>query len=106
MENKIRAHVFVDGFVQGVFFRQNTFKKAKDMIDKNVLGELIYFNATTYVSQIFTKGVGWRFDKKTSGGGRTLWKCLFNLPAGKGKIKQKKRRLLNAPLSKSFTGSP
>ena len=48
---------------------QHTFHKAKEIIDKNVLGELVYFNATTYVSQIFSKGVRWRYDKKTSGGG-------------------------------------
>lgn len=31
MPEKIRAHIFVSGRVQGVFFRQNTQKKAKDL---------------------------------------------------------------------------
>ncbi|MDD5551961.1 MAG: acylphosphatase [Candidatus Pacebacteria bacterium] len=29
MAEKVRAHIFVNGFVQGVFFRQNTLKRAK-----------------------------------------------------------------------------
>ena len=31
MAEKARAHVFVDGLVQGVFFRQNTLHKAKEL---------------------------------------------------------------------------
>ena len=31
MNKKIRAHIFVQGLVQGVFFRANTYKKAKDL---------------------------------------------------------------------------
>ena len=31
MEEKIRVHVIVSGRVQGVFFRQHTFKKAKEL---------------------------------------------------------------------------
>lgn len=31
MAEKTRAHVFVDGFVQGVFFRQNTLYKAREL---------------------------------------------------------------------------
>lgn len=31
MEGKIRAHMIISGSVQGVFFRQNTFKKAKEL---------------------------------------------------------------------------
>jgi len=31
MPEKIRAHIFVSGVVQGVFFRANTFQKAKEL---------------------------------------------------------------------------
>ncbi len=31
MENLVRAHVFVSGRVQGVFFRKNTKKKAQEL---------------------------------------------------------------------------
>lgn len=31
MLDKIRVHIFVEGRVQGVFFRQNTFYKAKEL---------------------------------------------------------------------------
>ncbi|MFQ6049499.1 MAG: acylphosphatase [Candidatus Paceibacterales bacterium] len=31
MEEKIRAHIFVSGKVQGVFFRENTQKKAQTL---------------------------------------------------------------------------
>ncbi|UZE93105.1 MAG: acylphosphatase [Candidatus Nealsonbacteria bacterium] len=31
MEEKIRAHMIVSGRVQGVFFRQNTIRKAKEL---------------------------------------------------------------------------
>ena len=31
MKGKIRAHMIISGRVQGVFFRQNTFKKAKKL---------------------------------------------------------------------------
>ena len=47
----------------------DTFKKAKEIIDSNVLGELIYFNSFMYVSQLFLKGKGWRYKKESSGGG-------------------------------------
>lgn len=46
-----------------------TFKKAHDIIQSHILGPVIDFNATMYVSQLFRKGKGWRYDKKLSGGG-------------------------------------
>lgn len=47
----------------------DTFRKAKETLDSGVLGELIYFNSSMYVSQLFSKGKGWRYKKETSGGG-------------------------------------
>jgi predicted dehydrogenase len=46
-----------------------TFAKAKEIVDSGVLGRLINFNATIYVSQLFKTGKGWRYSKKESGGG-------------------------------------
>ena len=31
MREKVRVHIFVEGFVQGVFFRANTYEKAKEL---------------------------------------------------------------------------
>lgn len=49
-----------------------TFAKVKQLLDENVLGDLLYVNSSIYLSQLFAKGTGWRFDKKTSGGGVLL----------------------------------
>ncbi|MFQ5708766.1 MAG: Gfo/Idh/MocA family protein [bacterium] len=46
-----------------------TFAKAKEIIASGVLGRLITFKATIYVSQLFKTGKGWRYNKKESGGG-------------------------------------
>lgn len=46
-----------------------TFAKAKEILDSGVLGKLITFNATIYVSQLFKTGKGWRYSKAESGGG-------------------------------------
>ncbi|MBL8022458.1 MAG: Gfo/Idh/MocA family oxidoreductase [Leptospirales bacterium] len=37
--------------------------------DSESAGVPLYFNATTYVSQMFRKGKGWRFNRGESGGG-------------------------------------
>lgn len=46
-----------------------TFAKAKEILDSGALGELISFQSTIYVAQLFKKGKGWRYDKKEAGGG-------------------------------------
>ncbi|MBW1861981.1 MAG: Gfo/Idh/MocA family oxidoreductase [Deltaproteobacteria bacterium] len=46
-----------------------TFSKAWEIIHSGVLGEIVDFNATMYVSQLFKKGKGWRYKKPFSGGG-------------------------------------
>lgn len=59
----------------------DTFHKAKEIIDSGDLGKLIYFNSSMYVSQLFTKGKGWRYKKESSGGGvlNTLAAHLIDL---------------------------
>lgn len=53
-----------------------TFSRAKELLDDKVLGELISFNATMYVSQLFTKGKGWRYSPKESGGGVLITQAI------------------------------
>jgi predicted dehydrogenase len=47
----------------------DTFSKAKEILDSNALGKPIYFKSNMYVSQLFSKGAGWRYKKESSGGG-------------------------------------
>ena len=49
-----------------------TFSKAKELLDSNILGDIIYVKSSMYISQLFTKGKGWRFTKEQSGGGVLL----------------------------------
>ena len=47
----------------------DTFREGKRILDSGVLGDLIMFNSSIYVGQLFKKGKGWRYDKEKSGGG-------------------------------------
>lgn len=47
----------------------DTFAKAKALINSGALGRLQLLRTSMYVSQLFTKGKGWRYDQKESGGG-------------------------------------
>jgi len=46
-----------------------TFAKGREIIKSGVLGKLIRFKASMYVSQLFRTGKGWRYKKEESGGG-------------------------------------
>lgn len=46
-----------------------TFKKGREILRAGTLGETITFHVSLYVSQLFKKGKGWRYDKSKSGGG-------------------------------------
>ncbi len=46
-----------------------TFMKAKEIMDTGILGRVIHFRGTVYVSQLFRRGKGWRYDPQRSGGG-------------------------------------
>jgi predicted dehydrogenase len=50
----------------------DTFAKAKSLLDAGILGEITNVKATMYVSNIFSKGTGWRSSKNLSGGGVLL----------------------------------
>jgi len=45
------------------------FRRVKALLSKKVLGRIVSFRGTTYVSQQFKPGKGWKFDPKSSGGG-------------------------------------
>lgn len=47
----------------------DTFAHAKHLLKDGPLGKLIHLRASMYVSQLFKKGKGWRYDKAKSGGG-------------------------------------
>jgi predicted dehydrogenase len=43
--------------------------RAKELLDCGTLGRIFRFNASIYISQVFSKKKGWFFDKRRSGGG-------------------------------------
>lgn len=50
----------------------DTFSHAKSLLDMKVLGEIQQVDSSMFVSNIFSKPLGWRFNKKSSGGGVLL----------------------------------
>jgi len=44
-------------------------RKAKQMLDAEVIGRPVRFGVSVYISQVFGKKKGWFFDKRQSGGG-------------------------------------
>lgn len=50
----------------------DSFEKGKDIIASGCLGHLHRAAGTVYVSQLFTQGRGWRYDRKVAGGGVLL----------------------------------
>jgi predicted dehydrogenase len=51
----------------------DSFRKGKEILDTNCLGNIQRVDAKIHVSQLFQKGKGWRYDPQKSGGG-----CLIN----------------------------
>lgn len=47
----------------------DSFEKAHAILESGCLGHLQRVTATIYVSQLFGRGRGWRYDRKTAGGG-------------------------------------
>lgn len=45
------------------------FRRVKVLLERRVLGRIVSFRGSTYVSQQFKAGKGWKFDPKASGGG-------------------------------------
>ena len=50
----------------------DTFAKAKSLLNARVLGDITSVKSNMYVSNIFSKGTGWRSHKNISGGGVLL----------------------------------
>ena len=62
-ENKVFSMV-------GYYLRYaETFSKVKQLLEKDFLGEIKKVKSTVFQSQELSKSSGWRFNKKTSGGG-------------------------------------
>jgi predicted dehydrogenase len=47
----------------------DSFEKGREIITSGCLGQLQRVTGTIYVSQLFRRGRGWRYDRKVSGGG-------------------------------------
>ena len=45
------------------------YSRAKEILDGGCLGKIFRFNASIYISQVFSRKKGWFFDKSRSGGG-------------------------------------
>ena len=69
--NRLKGKTLVHGVGYSKRF-WDTFAKGKEIICSKILGDLIYVKSSMYISQLFRKGMGWRFDKKESGGGVLL----------------------------------
>jgi predicted dehydrogenase len=50
----------------------DTFAKTKSLLEMKILGDISSVKSTMYVSNIFSKGTGWRSNKNISGGGVLL----------------------------------
>jgi len=48
------------------------FRKGRDLLATGCLGRLQRVTATIYVSQLFTRGRGWRYERQVAGGGVLL----------------------------------
>lgn len=49
-----------------------TFRKVKEILSENQLGEVLAYSSRSSVSQLFKKGSGWRYSRKESGGGALI----------------------------------
>jgi len=47
----------------------STFLKAKELLDKKMIGEILDVRATAFRTLVLKEGTGWRFQKESSGGG-------------------------------------
>jgi len=50
----------------------DSFRKGEKIIDSGCLGDIINIKGTVYVSQLFKKGKGWRYEPQVAGGGALL----------------------------------
>jgi predicted dehydrogenase len=69
---KIAALVSNKEIVQAtgyLFAHMGLFKKAKSLLDSNVIGEVHRFRSSMYTSEVFSRKKGWVYDRSQSGGG-------------------------------------
>ncbi len=55
-----------------VFAHIGLFKKAKELLDEKVIGDVFRFRSCIYISEVFAKKKGWYYDKSRSGGGAVI----------------------------------
>jgi predicted dehydrogenase len=56
--------------MMGYVYRfQESFRLAKSIVDQGCLGPIVRGTAHIYISQLFSPGKGWRYDRSKSGGG-------------------------------------
>jgi len=68
LSTAVREHDVVS--MVGHMMRYNAiFSKGKQILADSPIGDLITFNASIFVGQLFKKGKGWRYSKEESGGG-------------------------------------
>ncbi len=48
------------------------FKKAKELLDQKIIGDIFRFRSCIYISEVFAKKKGWYYDKSKSGGGAVI----------------------------------
>lgn len=57
----------------------DSFAHARAVLRTGALGELVSFEATMYVAQLFRRGKGWRYDPAKSGGGVVIGQAIHLL---------------------------
>jgi predicted dehydrogenase len=64
----------------GFMLRFNeVFAKLKEILERRLIGDIHYFKSSTYVAQLFKPGKGWRYEKKTAGGGVLMGQSIHLL---------------------------
>lgn len=63
---------FIPNMIGYVYRFLYSFVKAKEILDSDCLGNIQRVSANIYISQLFQKGKGWRYDPKQSGGGALI----------------------------------
>lgn len=48
------------------------FRKAKNLLEKKIIGNIFRFRSSIYISEVFTRKKGWYYDKTKSGGGAVI----------------------------------
>jgi predicted dehydrogenase len=64
-----KKNVHATGYL---FAHMSLFRKAKGLLDTNVIGRIHRFKSSMYTSEVFGRKKGWYYDKAKSGGGAVI----------------------------------